>query len=81
MLSLVDGEPRVLSLKRMLQLNVQHRQHVITRRTKFDLEKAKARAHILEGLKIALDHLDEVIKTIRQSPDADVAKERLVRRF
>ena len=81
MLSLVDGEPRVLSLKKMLQLYVQHRQDVITRRTKFDLAKAKARAHILEGLKIALDHLDEVIKTIRQSPDADVAKERLMKRF
>ena len=81
MLALVDGEPRVLSLKRMLQLYVVHRQEVITRRTKFDLERAKARAHILEGLKIALDHLDEVIKTIRQSPDADVAKERLMKRF
>lgn len=81
MLALVDGEPRVLSLKRMLQLYVQHRLDVITRRTKFDLEKAKARAHILEGLKIALDHLDEVIKTIRQSPDAETAKERLMKRF
>lgn len=81
MLALVDGEPKVLSLKRMLQLYVQHRQEVITRRTKFDLEKAKARAHILEGLKIALDHLDEVIKTIRQSPDAETAKERLIKRF
>ena len=81
MLALVDGEPRVLSLKRMLQLYVLHRQEVITRRTQFDLEKARARAHILEGLKIALDHLDEVIKTIRQSPDADVAKERLIKRF
>ncbi len=81
MLALVDGEPRVLSLKKMLQLYVQHRQVVITRRTQYDLEKAKARAHILEGLKIALDYLDEVIKTIRQSPDADVAKERLMKRF
>lgn len=81
MLALVDGEPRVLSLKRMLQPYVQHRQEVITRRTKFDLEKAKARAHILEGLKIALDHLDAVIRTIRQSPDADAAKERLIERF
>ncbi len=81
MLALVDGEPRVLSLKKMLQLYVQHRQEVITRRTKFDLEKAKARAHILEGLKIALDNLDEVIKTIRQSPDVDTAKERLMKRF
>jgi len=81
MLALVDGEPRVLSLKRMLQPYVQHRQEVITRGTKFDLEKAKARAHILEGLKIALDHLDAVIRTIRQSPDADAAKERLIERF
>ncbi len=81
MLALVEGEPRVLSLKKMLQLYVQHRQVVITRRTQYDLEKAKARAHILEGLKIALDYLDEVIKTIRQSADADVAKERLMKRF
>ncbi|MBI3536876.1 MAG: DNA gyrase subunit A, partial [Chloroflexi bacterium] len=79
MLSLVDGEPRVLSLKKMLQLFVQHRHQVITRRSKYDLEKAKTRAHILEGLKIALDFLDEVIKTIRQSPDADAAKSRLVK--
>ncbi|MBI5651820.1 MAG: DNA gyrase subunit A, partial [Chloroflexi bacterium] len=81
MLALVEGEPKVLSLKRMLQLFVQHRQEVVTRRTKFDLEKAKARAHILEGLKIALDNLDEVIKTIRQSPDAETAKDRLMKRF
>ncbi len=81
MLALVDGEPRVLSLKRALQLYVQHRQVVITRRTQYELERAKLRAHILEGLKIALDHLDEVIRTIRQSPDADVARERLMKRF
>lgn len=81
MLALVDGEPRVLSLKRALQLYVQHRQIVITRRTQFELERAKLRAHILEGLKIALDYLDEVIRTIRQSPDADVARERLMKRF
>ncbi len=81
MLALVDGEPRVLSLKRALQLYVQHRQNVITRRSQFELERAKLRAHILEGLKIALDHLDEVIRTIRQSPDADVARERLMKRF
>ena len=81
MLALVDGEPRVLPLKRLLQLFVEHRLVVITRRTEFELDKARARAHILEGLKIALDHLDEVIKTIRNSPDADVAKERLMSRF
>lgn len=81
MLALVEGEPRVLSLKRSLQLFVQHRQQVITRRTQFELERAKLRAHILEGLKIALDHLDEVIRIIRQSPDADTARERLIKRF
>ncbi len=81
MLALVDGEPRVLSLKRALQLFVQHRQTVITRRTQFELERAKLRAHILEGLKIALDFLDEVIRIIRQSPDADTARDRLIKRF
>ncbi len=81
MLAIVDGEPRVLSLKRALQLFVQHRQQVITRRTEFELERAKLRAHILEGLKIALDNLDEVIRTIRQSQDADQARERLMKRF
>lgn len=81
MLAIVDGEPRVLSLKRALQLFVQHRQIVITRRTQFELERAKMRAHILEGLKIALDNLDEVIRTIRQSQDADQARERLMKRF
>src|SRR5919199_1463268 len=81
MLALVDGEPRVLSLKRALQLYVQHRQEVITRRTQFELERARLRAHILEGLKIALDYLDEVIRTIRQSPDADTARGRLMKRF
>lgn len=81
LLALVDGEPRVLSLKRALQLFVQHRQIVITRRTQFELERAKLRAHILEGLKIALDHLDEVIRIIRNSPDAEAARERLIKRF
>lgn len=81
MLALVDGEPRLLSLKRALQMFIKHRQDVITRRTQFQLEKARARAHILEGLMIALKHLDEVIETIRQSQDADQAKERLMTRF
>jgi DNA gyrase subunit A len=81
LLALVDGEPRVLSLKRALQIYIEHRLEVLTRRTQFDLEKAKARAHILEGLLIALANLDDVIQTIRQSPDADVAKERLMTRF
>jgi DNA gyrase subunit A len=81
LLALVDGEPRVLSLKKSLQLFVQHRQIVITRRTQYELERLKLRAHILEGLKIALDNLDEVIRLIRQSPDVETARERLSKRF
>ncbi len=81
MLALVNGEPRLLSLKRALQLYVEHRHEVLTRRTRCELEKARHRAHILEGLKTALDHLDAVIQTIRQSPDADAARKRLMKRF
>jgi DNA gyrase subunit A len=80
-LALVNGEPRILSLKRALQIYLEHRQEVITRRSQFELEKARQRAHILDGLLIALANLDDVINTIRQSPDADVAKERLMTRF
>lgn len=80
-LALVDGEPVTLTLKRALQVFIEHRIEVITRRTKFDLEKAKARAHILEGLLIALANLDAVIQTIRESPDVEQAKERLMNRF
>lgn len=81
MLALVEGEPRLLSLKRMLQVYIEHRQEVIIRRSRFELNKAKARAHILEGLLIALARLDEVIQTIRESADAEVAKDRLMSRF
>ena len=81
MLALVEGEPRLLSLKRMLQVYIDHRQDVIIRRSRFELNKARARAHVLEGLLIALANLDDVIQTIRQSPDAEVAKERLMTRF
>jgi len=81
LLALVDGEPRVLSLKRALQIYIEHRIDVLTRRTQFELAKAKARAHVLDGLLIALANLDAVIQTIRQSPDADVAKERLMTKF
>jgi DNA gyrase subunit A len=81
LLALVDGEPRMLPLKRALQIFIEHRRDVLTRRTEFELKKARARAHILEGLLIALANIDEVIKTIRQSPDADVAKERLMGNF
>lgn len=81
MLSLVNAEPRTLPLRRMLQLFIEHRQSVITRRTQFDLDKALHRLHILDGLLIALNNLDDVIDTIRKSPDADTAKQRLVARF
>ena len=81
MLALVDGEPRTLPLKRSLQIFIEHRQTVIVRRTNFDLAKARARQHILDGLLIALNNLDAVIKTIRESQDADVAKSNLVKRF
>jgi DNA gyrase subunit A len=81
LLALVAGEPRLLSLKRALQVFVEHRREVITRRSQYELDKARARSHILEGLLIALANLDDVIQTIRQSPDADVAKERLMGRF
>jgi len=81
MLALVNGEPRLLSLKRALQIYVEHRCDVLTRRTRYELEKARHRAHILEGLKIALDRLDAVIQTIRQSPDAATARTRLMDRF
>ena len=79
MLALVDGEPKVLTLRQCLDHYIDHRKHVILRRTQFDLDKALARAHILEGLKIALDNIDEVINIIRSSYDD--AKEKLMQRF
>ena len=79
MLALVDGEPKILTLRECLDHYIEHRRKVVLRRTKFDLEKAEARAHILEGLKIALDNIDEVINIIRSSYDD--AKERLMERF
>ncbi len=83
MLALVEGgvQPRVLTLKRMLQEHIDHRREVIRRRTEFDLAKARARAHILEGLKIAIDNLDEVIRIIRESRNADSARNNLMRNF
>jgi DNA gyrase subunit A len=80
-LALVAGEPRTLPLKRALQIFIEHRQEVIVRRTTFDLNKARARQHILDGYLIALSNLDAVIKTIRESEDADTAKSNLVTRF
>jgi len=82
MLALVDGvQPRVLGLRRMLQLHIEHRQEIITRRTQFELERARRRAHILEGLKIALDNLDAVIKTIRESRSSESARNNLMKNF
>jgi DNA gyrase subunit A len=81
MLALVDGQPQTLPLKSVLQHYVDHRREIVRRRTEFDLGKARARAHILEGLKIALDNLDAVIKTIRESADVDVARTNLMNRF
>jgi DNA gyrase subunit A len=81
LLALVDGEPRTLPLKRALQIFIEHRQTVIVRRTNFDLAKARARQHILDGYLIALNNLDAVIKTIRESQDADIAKTNLIKRF
>ncbi|MBI2495291.1 MAG: DNA topoisomerase 4 subunit A, partial [Candidatus Omnitrophica bacterium] len=81
MLALVDGRPRVLGLKALLQTFVDHRKEIIVRRTRFELARAQERAHILEGLKKALAHLDAVIKTIRQSKSPQEAKEALVKRF
>ncbi|MHB8573445.1 MAG: DNA gyrase subunit A [Candidatus Dormibacteria bacterium] len=81
MLALVDGRPQILTLKRMLQSYIDHRQIVITRRTQHDLDQARERAHILEGLKICLDHLDEVIATIRASADPETAGNQLQAKF
>jgi len=81
MLALDHGKPKVMNLKELLQCFVAHRFEVVTRRTQFDLDKAEARAHILEGLKIALDNLDAVVKTIRESKNRDEARPRLMKRF
>lgn len=82
MLSLVDGiQPRILGLQEMLDEFIKHRQKVVRRRTEFELRKAKERAHVLEGLKIALDHIDEVIKLIRASKNYDEALEGLMKKF
>ena len=81
MLALVDGKPEVLNLKQVLHHYIIHQEDVITRRTKYELAKAEARAHILEGLTIALDHLDAVITTIRESRTADIARTALMEGF
>ncbi|MBU1657260.1 MAG: DNA gyrase subunit A, partial [Candidatus Omnitrophica bacterium] len=81
MLALVNYEPRVLNLKEMITLFIDHRKDVVVKRTKYELAQAEERAHILEGLKIALDNLDEVIKLIKKSKDPEAAKDGLVKKF
>ncbi len=81
MLAIVNGQPQILDLRRLLDLFIDHRKEVVTRRCIFDLKKAEARAHVLEGLKIALENLDEVIEIIKGSSNSAEAKERLIARF
>ncbi len=82
MLALVDGvDPQILNLKTILEHYITHREKVVVRRSEYELEKAKDRAHILEGLKIALDHIDEIIKTIKQSPTKEEAHHNLMKKF
>ncbi|MDO4614955.1 MAG: DNA gyrase subunit A [Lachnospiraceae bacterium] len=80
-LALVDGQPKIMNLKDLLVYYLKHQEDVVTRRTKYDLNKAEERAHILEGLLIALDHIDEVIRIIRAAANVQAAKEELIRRF
>jgi DNA gyrase subunit A len=81
MLAIVDGRPEILSLKQTIQHFINHREEIVVRRTSFELKKAEARAHILEGLKIALEHLDRVVELIRSSPSPSEAKVRLKENF
>lgn len=81
MLALVDGQPRYLNLREILYYYLEHQKDVITRRTRYDLNKAEARAHIVEGLRKAIDHLDQVIKIIRSSQNAEMAKQGLIAEF
>lgn len=81
MLALVNGVPKTLNLKEVLFHYLEHQKEVVTRRTRYDLKKAEERLHIVEGLKIAIDHIDEVVRTIRQSKDTKTAKINLIERF
>ncbi|MBQ7475865.1 MAG: DNA gyrase subunit A [Selenomonadaceae bacterium] len=81
MLALVNGKPEVLTLKQVLQNYIKHQEEIVTRRTKFDLQKAKARAHILEGLTTAIDNLDDVISIVRKSETVNNAKDELTKKF
>lgn len=81
MLAIVNGAPKVLSLKQILQHYLAHQEEVVRRRTEFDLKKAQSRLHIVEGLRVALDHIDAIIKIIRQSATSDLAKEELMKGY
>ncbi|HKZ43796.1 MAG TPA: DNA gyrase subunit A [Anaerolineales bacterium] len=81
MLALVDGEPRTLNIKQSLKVFLEHRQEIIRRRSEFELEKARQRAHILEGYLVALNNLDEIIQLIKKSADVETARERLIKRY
>lgn len=81
MLALTDGEPKVMALKQIIEKYIDHQREIIYRRTKFELDKAANRAHILEGLKIALDHIDEIIKIIKTSKSDELAKETMMNKF
>ena len=81
MLALVDNQPRLLTLKQALRVYLEHRLEVVQRRSRYDLTRAQERAHILEGLLIALDNLDEVIATIRKSRNAESARNNLIKNF
>jgi len=81
MLALVDGQPKIINLKEILQHFIDHRHNIVVRRTRFDLEEAEKRAHILEGLKIAIDNIDEIIELIKKSKDPEFAKEGLMKKF
>jgi len=81
MLALVKGRPRVLNLKEMIRYFIDHRIEVVVRRTKYELDEAERRAHILEGLRIAIDNIDEIVEMIKTSPDPDTARDRLIKRF
>ena len=81
MLAIVDGTPKILSLKEILSLYLTHQENVIRRRTEYDLKRAEARAHILEGLRIALDHIDEIISIIRNSRTPEIAKDTLMKNY
>ena len=81
MLAIVNGAPKILSLKQILQYYLEHQENVVRRRTKFDLKKAQSRAHIVAGLRIALDHIDEIIKIIRNSQTSEIAKNELIQNY